>query len=58
MNLDAFGLKYLFDLFSCTLYVGDNNCNVHIVVVVCWVAVVLLLLTRLVVSVELVFQMV
>ena len=58
MNLDAFGLTYLFDLFSCTLYVGDHNCNVPVVVVVCWAAVVVVLLTRLVVTVKLLLQFV
>ena len=35
MYLNAFGLTNLFDLFSCTLYVGDHIGDVPIVVVVC-----------------------
>ena len=60
MNLDAFGLTNLFDIFSCTLYVGDHNCNVPVVtvVVVCLAAAVVVLLIRLVVPVELVLQLV
>ena len=59
MNLDAFCLTNLFDLFSCTLYVGDHNGDVPLVVVVvviivCKDAGVVVLLAGLIVAVELV----
>ena len=57
MNLDAFGLTNLFDLFSCTLYVGDHNGDVPllvVVIVVCKDAGVVVLFAGLVVAVELV----
>ena len=34
MSLYAFGLTYLFDLFTSTLYVGYHNCDVPLVVVI------------------------
>ena len=40
MNLYAFGLAYLFYLFTCTLYVGYHNCDFPIVAVVVVVVVV------------------
>ena len=53
MYLYPFGLTNLFNLFSCTLYVGDHNGDVTIVVVSvvvdCRVAAVVVELARLVV---------
>ena len=58
MHLYPYGLTKLFNLFSCTLYIGDHNGDVPIVVVsvvvVCRAAAIVVVLAGLVVSVELV----
>ena len=62
MYLNAFGLTNLFDHFPCTLYVRDHNGDVPllllVVVVVCQDAGVVVLLAGLVVTIELVLQLV
>ena len=62
MYLYTFGLTNLFELFSCTLYVRDYNGDVPvvfvIVVVVCRVAVMVVVLAGLVISVELVLELI
>ena len=53
MDLDAFRLTYLFDLFTCILYVRNHNCDVPVAVIVVAVVVawtVVVLLTGMVVS--------
>ena len=61
MYLYPFGLTNLLNLFSCTLYVGDHNGDVPIVfisVVDCRAAAVVVVLARLVVSVEQVLKLI
>ena len=63
--MNVFGLTNIFDLFPCTLYVGDHSGDVPLVVVVLVVVIVvgkdagvLVLLAGLVVAVALVLQLV
>ena len=62
MYLYPFSLTNLLKLFPCILYVGDHNGDVPIVVisvvVVCRAAVIVVVLVGLVVSVELVLELI